>query len=125
MKFILIFTNLVQFALSFKACQSEKDVKCIQATEIVTLDETAKQENCWVGTELLIKYTNSSDNNSYLGILNQNGIIIKYNGCILKQLEKDNIKKSLKKFFSKNPNDYTNIVGFLVIIVLVFVLFEH
>ena len=79
MKLVLLVLNLIHFTSSFKACSTEKDNNCIEATDMITLDEKTKQLNCWVGAEILIKYTNSTDKNSYLGILNKNGIIIKYN----------------------------------------------
>ena len=71
---------------------------------MITLDENAKQQNCWVGAEILIRYTNFSDKNSYIGILNKNGIKIKYNGCVLKKIKYNEIKDSLEKLIFQNPS---------------------
>ena len=86
MELVLLFLSLdcIHLTSAFKACQTEKNNNCIEATDVITLDESAKQQNCWFGAEILIRYTNSTDKNSYIGILNKNGIIMKYNGCVLK-----------------------------------------
>ena len=125
MELVLLILNLVHLTSSFKACQTEKDNNCIEATDMITLDENAKQQNCWVGDEILIRYTNSSDKNSYIGILNKNGIIIKYNGCVLKQIKYNEIKDNLEKLIFQKPIDFTLFIGIIIIISLVlFLIFK-